>query len=146
MKFLKLAALAMTLAMALAPAAKAAPITYNLTLTQLTGNAGNGTGQLTVDGPMGPGFQSFNTGTGLLSLSFSIGGRTMDLSDAWFGGTSVDFFNGNLAGLQYAGFENFFLTSFFSCNVFSTIYYNYTDLAGRSPIGGTGIITAALAG
>src|SRR6478672_1079209 len=93
-------------AMVSATPSLAVPITYNLTMTQTSGNlvpnnSVAGTGSFTIEGPVGAGVVKFSevTGGGLLALSFVINNRTFDLADTppntQFPAT-VSFLNGNL--------------------------------------------------
>lgn len=101
-----LSVLVLILGLAVAPAAYASPITYNLTLTNLVGNIAGGTGSITLDDTPGSGLDIFSqpglSGNRITDLSFSIGGDVFTLADA-VSLTTASFFNGALTGIHYDG-------------------------------------------
>lgn len=113
--------------MGTASAANAAPVIYNLTLTETSGNMGNGSGILSIEGAnfskVGvETFTYYNSLDKLLNLSFTIGSYT-------FGKTalaleSVQFTNGTLTQVSYDG--GAFLVSFDT----NRMTYEYSSLFG----------------
>jgi hypothetical protein len=84
--------------------AQASTVTYNLALSAIIGGE-DGTGSLTVDGPIASsGFETFTSAStgGLDSLSFLISGNSFTLGNA-AGTSSATFLNGSLISLAYAG-------------------------------------------
>ncbi|MGD9944032.1 MAG: PEP-CTERM sorting domain-containing protein [Burkholderiaceae bacterium] len=91
-------------------AVQAAPINYDITLTQQLGNISGGTGSFSIDGDdfTGAGNEFFTPGDAaktLLSIAFDIDGRHFDLSDAIGGWAQVFFQLGNVAGITYQGID-----------------------------------------
>jgi hypothetical protein len=102
-----LSALVIVLGLAVAPvAAHAAPVTYDLTLTNLIGNISGGVGSLTLDSaPTGfthDYFEGGSAGHDITNLSFTIGGDTFTLADS-NGDAMANFFLGTLTNLSYLG-------------------------------------------
>jgi hypothetical protein len=125
-----------------AAGAQAAPIFYNLTLTQQVGNVGGGSGSFSIDGNdfSGVGNELFtyaNVNETLLSLTFVIDGKTFDLADS-LGVDQVFFQNGNVAGIQYQGGDGGNFQIFLNAGGLS---YNYSAPGGRFS---QGIVSAQL--
>ncbi len=102
-----LSALVIVLGLAVAPlAAHAAPVTYDLTLTNLIGNVSGGVGTLTIDSaPTGLTHNYFEVGSAghdITNLSFTIGGDTFTLADS-NGDAEANFLLGSLINLSYLG-------------------------------------------
>jgi hypothetical protein len=102
-----LSALVIVLGLAAAPlAAHAAPVTYDLTLTNLIGNVSGGVGTLTIDsaatGLTHNYFEGGSAGHDITNLSFTIGGDTFTLADST-GTAEANFFLGVLTNLSYLG-------------------------------------------
>lgn len=92
-----------------APGVRAAPVTYNVTLSG-AGNPISGSGSFTIDGSALSGvsnefFTPSNPAKTLLGISFDIGGRHFDLTDALGGFAQVFFQNGRLAGITFQGLD-----------------------------------------
>jgi hypothetical protein len=118
---------------------KAIPITYELTLTPLLGTTA-GTGWVTVDRPIGPGFDSFSPDNGLLSLEFHIGGNVFTLGNADPDFTpNVTFAFGHLFNISYFGA--------IGAVSLSTLFvgYTYIDKADRSDNTYLGLMLASAA-
>jgi len=102
-------ALLLLCGLAVAPvAAHASPVTYDVVLNNVVGNTGNGSGSFTINNPPTSSFQTYSTANGgLTDMSFTIGGDTFDLHNAFtnilgnFG--EVDFLLGNLVSVDYIG-------------------------------------------
>jgi hypothetical protein len=106
-RFLVLAATAGILSAQTIGVARA--VTIDLSLTATSGTSGNGSGSLTVNGPIAnSGFETFSTGAhNLTALSFSLDGNTFSLGNDPLG-ASVTFLNGNLYSIVYGGaLDNF---------------------------------------
>lgn len=121
-----------------ASAANAAPVIYNLTLTETSGNMGNGSGILKIDdanfskvGVETFGYSFFNSDK-LLDLSFTIGSQTFGKTT--LGLETVKFTNGVLTDVNYD--NGGFFVSFDT----TRMTYDYSTFLG---LGGTskGIIS-----
>jgi hypothetical protein len=102
-----LTALVLVLGLAAAPvAAHASPVTYDLTLTSITGTVAGGTGSLTVDSVPNNIYAAFfeggAAGSALTALSFDIDGDTFTLANS-LGGANAIFIGGSLSNITYAG-------------------------------------------
>jgi hypothetical protein len=132
-----LSALVLILGAAVAPAAYAAPITYNLTLTSITGNVAGGTGSITLDDTPGIGLDVFSqpglAGSRITDLSFNIGGDVFTLADS-VSLTTASFLNGVLTGIHYDGLLSWGKVDInFDSNSF---FYSFNDdLSGKDSFG-----------
>ena len=130
---IKCAILASTLVALLSMASSAFAVTYDLTLTNLSGQA-VGSGMFTVNGSVpGSGSSSFSAGGGLTSLSFSIDGYNFSLANEEFFNPSVSFNNGALTGIAYVGSLNGFQLDLGTFN----LNYEFLNLANFSGSAGT---------
>lgn len=121
-----------------AASAQAVPITYTITMTQLTGNTGNGSGSFSIDGNdfTGVGNEFFtyaNVSKTLLSLSFTIDGKTFNQTDS-LGGDQMFFQNGAVAGFQYLGLDGGNIQMSLQAGALS---YNYADSTTQHSSQGT---------
>jgi len=138
-----LSALVIVLGLAVAPlAAHAAPVTYDLTLTNLIGNVSGGVGTLTIDSaPTGLTHNYFEVGSAghdITNLSFTIGGDTFTLADS-NGDAEANFLLGSLINLSYLGsLGNNSVTIALATG---GLGYTYVDSVGREI--SAGIITAS---
>lgn len=129
----------------MAPAAEAAPITYNVTLKAPAGNPSLGTGSFTIDGSDYAGvsnefFTPTNPAKTLLAISFDIDGKHFDLADAIGGFAQVFFQNGNVAGITYQGVDGGNTAISLNVGALGYVYADFTT--GHSSIGA---VSAALA-
>lgn len=120
--------LAMMLALACVPMAGVArAATYDLTLSDTLYGPEDGSGVLTVNGPVTTGAYTSGVGGGLTYLSISIDGQTYNLSNA-VGTAEATFVNGSLSNLSYLGISDGINLSLASTGLF----YFYTDLSNWS--------------
>ncbi len=118
--------------------AKASTVTYDLTLTDLSGQQ-TGAGTLVVNGPLSNGISSFfSNGGGLDSLSIGINGdpTPFTLSNA-IGTAQAVFQNKNLSSLSYFGQEGNFQLDLYT----SGLFYLYADI-GNLALSSMGTISA----
>lgn len=127
--------------LALQPA-RAATIAFDVLLTPLPGfGPTGGTGSFSVTGPINPNFQDFSTSTGLLSLSFSIGGQNNFTLANSQGNEHVTFLSGNLFGLLYNG--SVIGQSLFLNLASAGLQYSYADIF-HPEFNTTGTISASV--
>ena len=110
--------------------------TYDLTLSDTLYGPEDGTGVLTINGPVTTGAFTSNPGGGLTSLSISIDGQTYNLGNA-VGIAEATFVNGSLSNLSYLGISDGINLSLASTGLF----YFYTDLNNWS-LSSAGTISA----
>jgi hypothetical protein len=137
-----LSALVLVVGLAVAPlTAHAAPVSYDLTLTNVIGNVPGGTGSFTIDAPpsgfVDAFYQNGAPGSALTNLSFNIGGDTFTLANS-IGNASVDFFLGNLFSVNYVGSLNNSITISLTSGLLG---YSYFDAFDREI--STGVISAS---
>ncbi|HTH53185.1 MAG TPA: PEP-CTERM sorting domain-containing protein [Edaphobacter sp.] len=128
-----LSVLVLTLGLVAAPlAAHASPVTYDLTLVNVTGNISGGSGSFTIDAPpsglVDTFFQNGAAGSDLTDLSLNIGGNSFTLADSQLP-ASIFFLLGNVSSINYAGALG---NGFFKITLDSTgLGYLYTNLLGQ---------------
>jgi hypothetical protein len=122
-------------------AASAAPVTetYDLVLTNQSGDVAGGTGSFTVDGTVSQnGLEEFK-GSSLSSLSFTIDGATFTLAED--ANAFIELLDGKLYAIEYYGTEK---NNTLSLSIAGT-EYSYADTGVVPFQTSDGVITAELA-
>jgi hypothetical protein len=119
---------------AIPSAARADSVTYNLVLTNITGNVAGGGGSFTISTPPSTALNSVSTyyqsNNSLTDLTINIDGKTFTLADGT--GAYAQFISGGLTDITYLGYE---ATLQLSLSANGLEYQFYEGATGDSSVG-----------